>query len=481
MRETASVICFSRNTKDVVGRAVEILNGAQDEFVFNLSENTPELPAPDLDDCYSWELLGSVLEGEKQRLNAKHLFGVLDEPIEFNWFSRTLHNENICFITTKDWEYLSPLPLDAYVAYEIVENFAEMFVGDINAHEETRGCMFDMVAVKPHISFKMRTADMCVECLDMLNQQLEPKQVEALIAMLEDVRRVAMKRNKQQTERSDNLSHAEKIDREFPFPIAYCFRSMQTELSYSRKWFKMLELYEVIIKYITFTLLSALNKSHRELPTNLTSTLEGLSRPSTGHWHNTCFALLRFGNNSPNDFFVSEFLTILNAKSISRAHKASETLNFHRNNTKGHGFVEEDPRYRALYEQNLSDIQILTEFVSPLSEYPLIKVGDGLRRRQGFSTFPAKILMGSHPIFPLQEHQTGETVDTDCLLYDRNRKRYLSLYPWLMMDVCNECHREVVFLYDKLGDDHAVMREYPTNHTKQQSQLYEDIRSGLAF
>ena len=89
--------------------------------------------------------------------------------------------------------------------------------------------------------------------------------------------------------------------------------------------------------------------------------------------------------------------------------------------------------------------------------------------------------MGSHPIFPVQEHKTSEVVDTDCLLLDPKQKRYLSLYPWLMIDVCNECHREVVFLYDKLDDKQAVVREYPTNHTKQQPQLYEDIRQGLAF
>lgn len=481
MSEIASVICFSPKISETVKHAVDILNGAQDEFIFDFSENTLKLPAPDLDACYSWELLGSVLKREKQRLKAKYLFGILDEAIEYNWFSSTLHDENICFITTKDWEYLSPLPLDSYVAYEIVENFAEMFAGNIEAHDATRGCMFDMVAIKPHISFKMRTADICAECLDMLNQYLDPKRMDAFIAMLEAVRRTAMKRAKLPIERSDDLSHAEKIDREFPFPIAYCFRSMQTELSYSRKWFKMLELYEVIIKYIAFTLLSALNKSQLELPPNLISSFEGLSRPSTGHWHNACFTLLTFGNASPGDFFVSDFLAGLKPKFIRRAHEASQRLNYHRNNTKGHGFVEEDPRYRALYEQFLPDIQTLTELVSTLSEYTLIKVGDGLRRRQGLSIFPAKILMGSHQMFSVQEHQTEETVDTDCLLYDPSRKQYLSLYPWLIMDVCSECEREVMFLYDKLGGDHAVMREYPTNHTKQQLLLYEDIRNKLAL
>ena len=91
--------------------------------------------------------------------------------------------------------------------------------------------------------------------------------------------------------------------------------------------------------------------------------------------------------------------------------------------------------------------------------------------------YVVKLLSGSHPMFPIQQHQTSHEIDTDCLLYDGERKSYLSLYPWLMLDHCRECYREVVFLYDKLADNGVVMREYPTNHTRPyQDHVYETVQ-----
>lgn len=153
-------------------------------------------------------------------------------------------------------------------------------------------------------------------------------------------------------------------------------------------------------------------------------------------------------NDSSNAPFIHRYLDTLDRNLIRRSHAASERLLPLRNDTRGHGFVEEEARYQALYEANLGDVQTLMEFVAPLARYTLIKVGEGLRRRRGVSVFPAKILMGSHPIFPVKQHETQEEVDTDCLLYDAESGKYLSLHPWLVIDVCGECHREVVFLYD---------------------------------
>lgn len=41
--------------------------------------------------------------------------------------------------------------------------------------------------------------------------------------------------------------------------------------------------------------------------------------------------------------------------------------------------------------------------------------------------------------------------------------------PWLLMDHCKECFRETVFLYDRLDEAGAVVREYPTNHVQVRS------------
>jgi hypothetical protein len=477
MPETASVICLSRGVTNIVDLAIEILNGAQNEFDFQLVPGSLGLPPPDLGEVYSWGLLGSILAQEKQKIGAKYLFGVLDQSIENNWFSRTLHDQCVCFITTKDWEYLSHLPLHTFVAYEIVENLSEMLVKEIDAHDETRGCITDMCAIKPHISFKIRTADICADCMDMLNEKLKPSVVQALVLMLEAVRREALGRGEPQDRRRGRPSLTEVVDREFPFPVAYCFRSMQAELTYSRKWLKALELYEVIIKYTTFVLLAALG-AKKEAP-GPASQITNLSRPSVGHWHAACFGLLKYHKASPTSCFVNRFLATLDKKAIQRAYAASERLVPLRNDTRGHGFVEEEARYQLLYEQNLAELQVLLEFVTPLATYPLIKVGEGLRRRHGISTFPAKILMGSHPLFPVQQHETGEQVDTDCLLHDKETGKYLSLYPWIVLDHCRKCYREVVFLYDKLDADSVVIREYPANHTQKRDELFEDVRTRI--
>lgn len=473
MPEIAFVMSLGREVTNVVDSAVGILNHAQSEFDFRLVPDPLELPPPDSRGVYSWATLGSVLSREKLRLGAKYVFGVLDGPIEHNWFSRTLPDQGVCFITTGDWEYLSHLPLNTFVAYEIVENLTEMLVAEIDAHQETRGCLYDMCAIKPHISFKIRTADICTDCTDMLKEKLPAAVVQALIQMLEAVRLEALGRGEPRQRGAGGQTLGEVVDREFPFPIAYCFRSLQGELTYSRKWLKALELYEVIIKYTTFVLLAASRTGGAGPPG--ANTLD-LTRPTLGQWHAACFGLLKSLKESPTPVFVSRFVAGLDRNTIRRARAASERLVPLRNNTRGHGFVEEEARYRDLYDENIAELQPLLEFVAPLSAYSLIKVGDGLRRRHGASTFPAKILMGSHPLFPVVTHETSEVVDTDCLLHDEETGKYLSLYPWVVLDHCQKCYREAVFLYDKLDSGSVVMREYPANHTQKRGELLEDVR-----
>src|SRR5213078_3061330 len=78
--------------------------------------------------AYSWAELEEVLTEEKARLATDYLIGVLDRPIENNWFSRAVPGKNVIFITTWSWDYISNLPLSAFVAYEIIENLTELLV-----------------------------------------------------------------------------------------------------------------------------------------------------------------------------------------------------------------------------------------------------------------------------------------------------------------------------------------------------------------
>jgi hypothetical protein len=190
-------------------------------------------------------------------------------------------------------------------------------------HEETRGCLPYLCDIRPEISLKICTADICSECIEIKVKKLKLSELRAIILMLETIRKVALGRDLlderveqyYRDEMSDKFS-----DAKFPFPIAYCFRSMGVELSYSRKWLKMLELY-----------LANLQEREASLPPSVTIHLANLRRPSTGHWHTTCFGLLEAMREFATDNFLTRYLETLDSKIIKRAYAAFEKFGLSRN------------------------------------------------------------------------------------------------------------------------------------------------------
>src|SRR5262245_19705776 len=190
VRKIVSVLCLSPSVREVVRDAVEALNRCQDLFAFQAIADVVTLPPPDVSfnyrrapdhvptadptirDGYSWNLLSSLLAREARERGASYLVGVLDRPIENNWFSWVEHPWKIGFVTLAGWEHLSALPAEAFLAYELAELFGEMLVGQLIYHDDTRGCIHDLCAVKADIALKIRTADICHECRDVFLRHL---------------------------------------------------------------------------------------------------------------------------------------------------------------------------------------------------------------------------------------------------------------------------------------------------------------------
>lgn len=464
MTEIVTVVCLGNvDHKPLVDHAVELLNRCQQRFNFQVLPDPVALPRSHFFGEYSWDALESLLSRVKADLSAGPVLGVLTEPIQYNWFSWTNHERGVAFITTYRWEYLCSLPVVSYLAFEIVENLQELQMSDFEAHDETRGCMADLCVHKPDIAFKIRTADICGDCTARYLQYRPVEDLDAMVSMLEEVRRAALGRGPRTAGPSPMLSRAERVDQQYPFPLAYCFRSMQVELSYTRKWLKLLELHEVIIRYVTLSLLAAVRLASDQASA-ATKVLPDLGRASLGTWHQAAFALIRHLRGEAERSFFARFLTGISDKGLKRAATQSSALVEARNETNGHGNLEGEAGYQRLFEEHQGVLEGLIDFVAPLGSYPLLHVGEGLRRRAGVSWFPAKRLMGSHPVFPVEDSETREEIDTDCLLFDPASGRYLSLYPFILLDHCPACFRETVFVYDRMSDQGVCLREYPTNH-----------------
>jgi hypothetical protein len=112
-----------------------------------------------------------------------------------NWFSQFDNNKNI-FIHAGDWERYTTVNHKYPVAYQIIENMMQSLmnvdtysVPNINVHTDSRGCMNDLCLNKEQIILKMRTADICPDCILKINsEKVEQKLLSQVFDIFEGVR-----------------------------------------------------------------------------------------------------------------------------------------------------------------------------------------------------------------------------------------------------------------------------------------------------
>lgn len=471
----------------VVEAALRILNYSQTQFHFDL--NREELivsPSQPGEEC-AWLELEEILTKEKARLAADYIIGVLDQPIENNWFSRAIPGKNVIFITTWSWDYISNLPLCAFVAYEMIENVVELLIQkDASEQEwlfktvvhsdETRGCLSDLCATKSHISFKMRTGDICADCMSVLKARLSGEKIQAIVEMLEETRLIALGR-KEEPRVSSEMALSWLVDNRYPFPIAYCFRAMRSELAYSRKWSFLYDVYKLLIRYLAFALLA--DRSHRPGIESSNLDLSKLGFGSDGQWGWVAFKLAEELMRNSDGSFFGECASALTSESLEAGRTASKALVATRNEkAQGHAWTNPEQYYQHLFERHFADLKTLLTFIKPLANYDLLTAAGAVQPVASKWGWEAKYMMGSNPSFTLSRQITGDHPNSHCVLSDGSGK-LLSLQPWILLSYCESCFREMVFLYNKLDYALAEHTEYPTNHSRKNRELGNDVRRQL--
>ena len=115
--------------------------------------------------------------------NLKNWFALLDEEKPFNGF-----------IHTDEWEHFIPCDPAFPIAFEVValslqkyifENYAQILE---RTHEQAIGCVSDLCMKKSEIILKMRTADVCANCMERLEQSLSLPEIHHALAVMESLR-----------------------------------------------------------------------------------------------------------------------------------------------------------------------------------------------------------------------------------------------------------------------------------------------------
>jgi hypothetical protein len=115
--------------------------------------------------------------------NDKNWFACLDEKMPYNGF-----------IHTAEWSHYIDCPNQFPIAYEVIALMLQKFmfngIQDVrtSVHKTPIGCVNDMCIQKREIILKLRTADICPSCMDLVKNKLPIPVIHHALQIMESLR-----------------------------------------------------------------------------------------------------------------------------------------------------------------------------------------------------------------------------------------------------------------------------------------------------
>lgn len=134
----------------------------------------------DSDGAY-WEYSDKNIEEQlPERIDADILLAVTNVPLQYNYFARRYSNNRVCMTYNTMTEILKfdNIPLENLIlrvlysiafVYKRYGNRMPLASESTNfAHDETRGCIFDMNGVKTDVVYSLNSPQLCHSCVETL-------------------------------------------------------------------------------------------------------------------------------------------------------------------------------------------------------------------------------------------------------------------------------------------------------------------------
>ncbi|MFO0414395.1 MAG: hypothetical protein ACK50E_01990 [Bacteroidota bacterium] len=143
------------------------------------------------------DLFSSVQEYRERYAIPEQQFALLLTPTANikNWFALLDENEPYNgFIHTDEWEHFIQCDPSFPIAFEVVALALQRYIFESysqireRTHELAIGCVSDLCMKKSDIILKMRTADVCADCMRRLEQSLSLPEIHHALAVMESLR-----------------------------------------------------------------------------------------------------------------------------------------------------------------------------------------------------------------------------------------------------------------------------------------------------
>jgi CheY-like chemotaxis protein len=253
---------------------------------------------------------------------------------------------------------------------------------------------------------------------------------------------------------------------ELPLPMAFLLRDLRRYKSSPRQRLeRMIELFEVTLKMISFAMISAQRARIEELPHDLR---EAFARPSLGHFSRVIDAI-----PSPNGLIHA----IAEAAHRPRFREITGSLTRVRNDFIGHGGLQSDAMYEKQVDAHEPEILELLRSLDAFRAMRLVRLGPPAIV-DGKQQYETSIFAGSNP-----EPELGTAsfdsglLDTSKVYFtDESRNEVLGMDPFCQYLVCERCLRHKLFLYRLARQGELWMIDHVYGHSIQTRSGWDTYR-----
>ncbi len=258
--------------------------------------------------------------------------------------------------------------------------------------------------------------------------------------------------------------------KKFPFPIAIAYRKFLNSDSNTQKFTLMIELYEIVIKFMTLVNLAdfigRMNSTDESLMERIPM-IKNLSHATGGIWAEIFISLTRLKQSPESKPFLEEIQSF-NLEKYSK--KIIEFVEIRNSSLRGHGTTLPEEVYAIKVQEIFPNLEELIKSLSFLSKYKLVKTNH-LEKKGDVYKIHITNLMGDNSSFDTEIIESRTPIDTDTVILFNQNMEYLNLEPYIIYEICPDCLRNEVLLFNKYDNKKISYYGEETGHTPSYNYL----------
>lgn len=379
-----------------------------------------------------WE---DVFRSLRKYREANHLspstfvFLLTSTPNEYNWYavedSEQMRNG---FGHFGDFKWVTSAPSSAIATHYLLKAIFNSLLDEAGVawkdmwHEKPRGCFFDFCGDKQDLSHKLRTADICGDCLQIFRDaQIPEALLKQTVAIMEATRKLAIN--------TGQYLEEEASFNDWPFPVAITRHKIVQAINPLLRFMLLLDHFDSLVRFF-----------YLAYEVDAGRTPELIERPSLGWW------VEQLAHALSGQRFFREVVSIAEQEKVVAL----------RNERRGHGWMSaNEESYRGDAEKLEAAIARIEEEMRPFLEKHRLVIPRDIGLSGGQYVVDAENLVGSHVLHPtvqltfeVDPRLLGLMSQNEVFLTDKRMAHFRRISPFIRSTTCPECRHPRVLITD---------------------------------